>query len=196
MSRNINKKRQEEILLSLKKCDYLSRSQLQKMHDLKSDRNAQRVLRNMENYLSSFFDGEKVFYLNKNGREQVGCSVVRKKTQNVRHFLIRNDYFIHVGCPDTWKNEIKITHEPSNVTVVCDAVYSKNGRDYLVEIDHLQAMAKNRRKVHKYRCLFESGAFRRPTYLIWITTTEYRRRLLLDLCHGLNVRVFLDCEIK
>ncbi len=77
---NIEKeKREEAILLSLKKCDYLTREQIQKMHDLGKPRNAHRVLSDMEEYISSFTNDRKhVYYLNKDGRERVGATKVRK----------------------------------------------------------------------------------------------------------------------
>lgn len=67
---NIEKeKRIEEILLSLKKCDFLTREQLQKMHGLGGDRNAQRILSDMAEYVNFFFeDKRKIYYLNAVGR--------------------------------------------------------------------------------------------------------------------------------
>ena len=71
--------REENILLSLKKLSYLSRSQIQVLHDLGSARNASRILQHMNNYVSSFRDGENIYYLNKDGRERVNSKKVLKK---------------------------------------------------------------------------------------------------------------------
>nr|MBS7717071.1 hypothetical protein [Vibrio cholerae] len=55
--------RTESIHLSLKKLGFLSRKQIQVLHDLGGDRNASRVMKTLEEYVSSFRDGEKVYYL-------------------------------------------------------------------------------------------------------------------------------------
>lgn len=54
-----DKKREEAILLSLRRCDYLTREQLQKMHNLGQIRNAQRILNSLSEYISSFTDEKK-----------------------------------------------------------------------------------------------------------------------------------------
>ncbi len=71
--------REEQILLSLKKLDFLTTQQLKQIHDLKSDRNAQRVLKQMEQYLNHFRDGQHIYYLNNNGRKRVDCEKVSKE---------------------------------------------------------------------------------------------------------------------
>src|SRR6478735_7233500 len=68
--------RTDQILLSLKKLDFINRTQLQTLHDLGSDRNARKVMQNLGEYVHCFRDGEKVYYLSKEGRERVDCSKV------------------------------------------------------------------------------------------------------------------------
>ena len=87
--------RQEQILHSLDRFGFLSRSHLQKLHRLGGDRNAQKVLKRMEEYLYSFReDGYgAVYYLNKVGRQMIGSNKVVKRTLQVRHALMRNDFF-------------------------------------------------------------------------------------------------------
>ncbi|PEI87275.1 hypothetical protein CN679_22635 [Bacillus pseudomycoides] len=60
--------------MSLKKLGFLSRKQIQVLHDLGGDRNASRVMKDLEEYVSSFRDSEKVYYLNKEGRERIGSN--------------------------------------------------------------------------------------------------------------------------
>ncbi len=168
------------------------------LHDLKSDRNAQRVLKEMEKYLSSFYDGQNIYYLNKEGRERVNSDVVRKKSHNVNHYLMRNDVYINFGCPSTWKNEIRFISQKgkSKIIVVCDATFEKNNKTYLVEIDNTQTMKKNRTKVDKYRRMIERNVFGGMPTLIWVTTTKYRQDALLELCGGLDVQVYLTTDFK
>lgn len=198
-------RRQEAILLSLKKLDYLTREQIQILHDLKSDRNAQRVLQEMSHWLASFnqSQGKRVYYLNKHGRERVGSDKVRVKITTVEHYLMRNDLYIMLGQPKEWRNEIRIRSGTENqkskheIVVVADAHYVKDNRHHIIEIDHTQKMNKNRIKIRKYRDLIQRGVFGpHMPKLMWVTISEYRRELLLDLCEGLDVDVFLPSEIK
>src|SRR5699024_4271562 len=72
--------RQEKLLLLLKRFDYLTIKQFQKLHDLKSIRNAYRVIKQLEPYVNVFKDnGTNVYYLNKVGREYVNSSKERTK---------------------------------------------------------------------------------------------------------------------
>jgi Replication-relaxation len=183
--------REYQILLSLKKCDYLSRSQIQRIHNLGKDRNAQRILQGMARYLSSFRDKENVYYLSKEGREMVDATKVRKKTPQVQHYLMRNEIFLAFQQPFTWKNEIrfKLNGKP---LLVSDAVFNYGDINFHVEVDCTQSMAKNRKKVEKYKRLNEV----RPLELIWITTNEYRRKALQKLCEGLKVSVYTTEDFR
>jgi hypothetical protein len=179
--------------LSLKKLDYLSRSQIQKIHRLGSDRNARRILQELEPYVSHFRDGEKIYYLSKHGRERVNCEKVRKRTLQARHYLMRNDVYIAYNYPVTWKNEMKIS-VPDLVTVISDAMFKAEKIIHLVEVDHLQRMPKNRKKIESYQKLKRSGVFEQNyghfPRLLWVTTTEHRRKELERLCEGLNVKIY------
>lgn len=181
--------REEAILLSLKKLDYLSRSQIQKLHRLKSDRNAQRVLKNMSDYLNNFKDGENIYYLNEEGRERVGATKAMKKTTQARHYIMRNTLFIGYGCPSTWKNEIKLEVK-GKVSVIADAIFKNNNQFHIIEVDHTQKMVKNKGKIERYKKLIELNVFEKKPKFIWITTTELRRKQLQAACEGLDVRVY------
>jgi hypothetical protein len=190
--------RQEQILMSFKKLDYLTRKQIQKLHDLKSDRNARRIIQQMEPYLSYFYDGQKIYYLNKEGREKVNCDVVRSKITTANHYLMRNDLYIHCGQPESWVNEIKFVsgEGKKQITVVPDARFIKDKKYHIVEVDNTQKMKKNKVKIDKYRRLIERNSFKGMPKLIWVTTTEYRRKALLELCEGLDVEVYLSTDFK
>ncbi len=173
----------------MKKLNYLNRSQLQRLHDLGSDRNAQRVLQQLSPYVSSFKDGENIYYLNKEGRERVNSKRVLKKTTQSRHYIMRNELYIQSGCPQSWKNEMKL-EVPNKVKLIADAYFIRKKQYHLIEVDHLQKMIKNKSKIERYMQLFSYNVFDIPPKLIWITTTELRRKQLIKLCEGLDVKVF------
>lgn len=163
------------------------------MHGLKSNRNAQRVLKQMEDLVNVAKDGENVYYLNANGRAVVGCDKVRKATNNLRHYIMRNYVYIAYNCPATWRNEIRIKNGSTKKdTVVCvaDALFKRNNSYHIVEVDNTQTMANNRLKMDKYRTLVERGAFNGKPMFIWVTLTELRRTQLTELCKGFDVRVY------
>jgi hypothetical protein len=179
----------------LKRFDYLTRSQLQTIHKLKGDRNANRVLNSMSQYLGSFRHGlENVYYLNKAGREHVGCNIIRKKTPNIQHFLMRNQLWIAMGMPHSWQNEIKVIVK--DINIVCDARFLLEKTDILVEVDITQSMAKNRAKIEKYKRIKELTG--NEFHLIWVTETEGRRASLKKLMKDANIpgRVYTFKDIK
>jgi hypothetical protein len=148
-------------------------------------------MRDLKEYVSCFRDGENVYYLNAAGRERVNATKVRKKTTQARHYIMRNSLYIAYGCPATWKNEVKIGFkEDKKLQVICDAIFQKDQRYHIVEVDHTQKMTKNRSKIEKYKRLVGLGFFKNPPILVWITTTEYRRKQLTKLLEGLDHQVF------
>lgn len=178
----------------MKKLDFLTRSQIQTIHNLKSDRNAQRVLKQIEG-VSVSRHGENVYFLNAKGRELTNCDKVRKHTSNVEHYVMRNYLFIAYGMPATWENEIRIisgSKKKSNeIVIVADALFERNKRQHIVEVDNQQKMQANRNKMNKYRELINRMAFgEKPPIFLWVTSTEYRRKQLLKLCEGLEAYVY------
>ncbi|WP_245153950.1 replication-relaxation family protein [Jeotgalibacillus proteolyticus] len=178
----------------MKKLHFLSRSQLQQLHRLGSVRNANRILKEMSDYLHSFRVNENVYYLSKEGRDRVDCDRVTRKTLQVEHYLMRNALYILFNCPHNWRNEVRLSI-PSKVSVVADALYETTSNYYLIEIDHLQKMKSNRDKVAKYRQLIELNVFKKTPVLVWVTTTEYRKKELIRLCEGLQVRIYLAKDL-
>jgi Replication-relaxation len=166
------------------------------MHDLKSVRNANRVLKSMDEYLNSFRnDIEKVYYLSKKGREYIGASAskARAKTQNVGHFLTRNQLYVHLNQPRTWQNEMKL--KVGDFYVMCDAKFEENGMPVFVEVDCQQHMIINKSKADKYRKLKElAGNFKFK--LIWVTEIESRREKLRELSIGLPNEIYTLGEIS
>jgi hypothetical protein len=195
-----NHERDEAILLSLKRLDYLSRSQLQKLHQLGGERNARRVMTSLEGYVQSFRgdNGESIYYLTKAGRERVGAEKVRAKLSDATHYLMRNDAYLFFKASD-WKNEMKFTI-PSVVQVIPDSYFMHNMRRYFLEVDNLQSLTKNKEKLEKYRKLKATNLLQErlkyfPT-LIWVTLTETRKKHLENWSEGLETKIYLWKEIK
>lgn len=155
--------------------DYLTIGQLRQLHDLKGKRNAEITLRRMEKegYVRSFrADRQKVFYLSKKGRDEVGGAPVRKKTLAIDHFLLRNDIYLKYR-PPKWKNEPLI--KLSGQEIRPDAIFAmKDGQQFLLEVDITRAMKDNKEKVAAYKKLKQALGQRSPTVL-FVTNSEYRR---------------------
>ncbi len=143
----------------------------------------------MAPYLSSFRDGENIYYLNKEGRERVNAKKVFKKTTQARHYLMRNALYIGFGVPATWKNEVKL-EVPDQVKVIADAVFKREKRYHIIEVDHTQKMSKNKSKIERYEKLIQLDVFEKSPVFIWITTTEYRRKQLSKLMEGFEHQIF------
>lgn len=185
-------KRIDQILLLLKKCDYLTREQLQRMVNLGQARNAQRVLNDMSVYLSSFTDDrKKVYYLNASGRERVQATKIRKKTAMITHYLMRNDLYITVGRPVSWRNEVEIS--VNDISLIADAAYISNKLHHFVEVDNKQSMTKNIAKIKKYKKL---STYNPHFLLVWVTSTPYRKKKIESLCVGLKFKIYLWEDIK
>lgn len=196
--------RQEQVLSLLKRFDYLTIKQFRQLIDLGGERNAYRVIKQLEPYLSVFKDeGTNVYYLNKNGREYVNSKRKRTKLTTAQHYLIRNNLFIRLGKPYTWQNEVLLGYETENkkhdINVVADAHFTKHSipfpKDHIVEIDNTQKMKKNAIKIDKYRRLTERGVFKVRPKLIWVTTSPYRQKALKELCDGMEAEVYLYSDL-
>lgn len=188
--------REEQILLLLKRFDFLTRDQLNRYFRLGKVRNTNRVLGNLSGYLSRFREGyQTIYYLNKDGREYVDCDKVRKKGGHVQHIVMRNDFWLFYNSPKDWRNEIKISN--GKISVVVDAMFSKDGFQCFLEVDHLQSMNENRLKIKRYRELMPSLAIKLGHYptLIWLTTTEHRKKQLEKACDGLKVKIYTIDDI-
>ncbi|MEK3976032.1 replication-relaxation family protein [Psychrobacillus sp. FSL K6-1267] len=197
MKKNLSP-RDEEILLLLKKFDFLTRDQLNKRFNLGKVRNTNRVLFNLSDYLMTVKEGHQtVYYLSKIGREYVGCDKIRKKGNHVQHTIMRNQLWLYYGYPRDWQNEMKVILE--NKYIIVDAMFTRNNFHHFLEVDNLQTMKENREKIkryiqmiHKFRLQF--GYF--PT-IVWLTTSEVRRKQLLEACKDLpSVKVYTLNEIK
>ncbi|OHR74028.1 hypothetical protein HMPREF3291_05385 [Bacillus sp. HMSC76G11] len=148
-------------------------------------------MKQLSEYISSFRDGECVYYLNKEGREMVNAKKIRKKTLQARHFIMRNYIYIAYEQPSTWKTEVKVgVKEDKKTSIICDALFERDKRYHIVEVDHMQKMSINRLKVKKYKQLVDYGIFGNTPHFIWITTTDYRKKQLEKYCEDLDCTIF------
>jgi len=175
----------------------MTRDQLSRYFNLGKMRNTNRVLHNLSDFLSSIRDGyETIYYLNKLGRIYVGCDKVRRVGGHVQHTIMRNEFFLFYKCPRDWKNEVKISDGTTNIIV--DGMFSQNGFKHFLEVDNLQTMKENREKIKRYGLLIESLVKQMGYYptIVWLTTTELRRKQLEESCGGLKCKVFTINDIQ
>lgn len=180
---------------SLKALDYLTISQLRRLHDLKGKRNAEITLQRMEKegYIRSFrVDRQKVFYLSKKGRHEIGGAAVRRKTLAIDHFLLRNDVYLKFR-PPRWKNEPLI--KVSGQEIRPDALFAtKDGRQFLLEVDITRSMKDNRDKIQAYKKLKKGLGDRFPV-VMFATISEFRRSELKRILSEIGGIVLTERDI-
>lgn len=189
--------RNEQILLLLKRFDFMTRDQINRYFNLGTIRNTNRVLSGLSDYLSVVRDGfMSIYYLNSVGREYVDCDKIRKKGGHIRHIIMRNESWLFFRCPQDWKNEVKISN--GTISVISDAVFTQNGFHHFLEVDHTQTMKENRQKIERYKNLLESLVMQFGYYptLIWLTTTKHRREQIERFSSGLKVKVYTIDDIQ
>lgn len=188
-------KREEKILLRLDEFNFATRRQLQITENLGGDRNAHRILHRMEKdkTISSFRREQKIYYLSNRGKERIGSNQSTLKRNKIQHTLMRNDLYIKLGMPSTWKKESPIK-KGEEVILIPDAIFKKNNQYYFVEVDNKQTMRTNNDKIKKYKDVFKS-VFRTHGYhpiLIWYTLSEVRKNRLAESCEkqGIKYKIY------
>lgn len=202
------------ILSTIDKLGAVSVKQLHELLKLGTYRHTCRVVSQLEEYLHVVRSNQKVVYLNKEGRQLIGSENEIKKSILFDHMLLANDAYIHYGCPFDWKREypIDFAQEPEynfgiqikglNVvkkkTIIPDAVFSRNGYVYLVEIDNTRSMQDNRKKIKNY---VESWSeirthFKSNPKLCIFTLSEKRKQEFKKLCEKIPNEIFTLTEIN
>ncbi|WP_155890059.1 hypothetical protein [Peribacillus kribbensis] len=180
---------------------------LRSIHDLKSYRNACRIVGKLKPYIhETFYNKEKVVYLNRDGRELIGSSHEVKKSGQIEHTLLRNEAFVYFNCPLDWKperefvvnlpveNKLDFIVSGVNVVnkkkVVCDASFSRNGYLHIVEIDNKRAMADNKTKLDTYKEIFPhlKQIYNQIPTLYFFTTTQQRKKKIEAWMLERNIR--------
>lgn len=183
--------REQQILLSLKKLSYLSRSQLQYIHRLGKERNASRIMANMERegLIKSFRLGENIYCLSAAGKKRVGATRQYRKNGEVVNYILRNYVYIKHGFPKSWESDVIFTEH-----LTADAVFYSDGIQYLVEVDRLQH--NNEKKIQKYKEAIENNVIKPPFRFIWVANTEYNKDRIEKLLSDFDVRVYLAQNLK
>ncbi|MEH7093913.1 replication-relaxation family protein [Neobacillus vireti] len=198
MSSNTLRKimRQEEILQSFEVLRFATREQLQRIHNLKSDRNALKILNQMKEYFHiQVHNGMNVYYLSKKGRDTIGSDVEMKWSLQVEHHLLRNELYIHFNQPSDWRVEHEIVFKPRGLVttekrIIADASFTNTGTFHLLEIDRTQSMMENKEKINVYAelspLLFER--FNHIPVIIFYTTSDLRKKKLVEYCKEKGVK--------
>lgn len=187
-------------MLLLKKLDYLTRDQINQYFQLGSIRNTNRILYNLSDYLMSIREGyQSIYYLSATGRAYVDCEKVRKKGGHIYHTVMRNDLWLYYDCPADWRAEIEVSD--GDVKIVVDAMFTKSLHYHFLEVDRTQTMQENKKKIKRYIQLYRNGNVERQIghfpAIVWLTTSELRRKQLIDASHELPVvRVCTIEDIK
>lgn len=195
--------REERIISTLDKLEFANRRQLQIINDLGGDRNANRILSEMERdkSIKSIRTEQKIYYVGNRGKEKVGSNKQTKDKGQVIHTLMRNDMYIHLGMPKDWSPEQPIDFEVEGEmnTLIIDAVFTYKGEYQFVEIDNTQTMRTNKNKIDKYKDLsmmIWENDNHTPT-LLWYTVSQNRKRLLKEYCEdkGVKAKVYSVGEV-
>lgn len=180
-----SQERLESLLTTIDTLGMAKIKHLQQIHDLKSYRNACRVIKQLSPYVhETFYDKEKVIYLNKEGRELIGSKREVKKNSLMQHTLLANEVYLYFNCPLDWKREYPLEMSLNNLSgirfagvalakkkVVSDTAFTRNGYLHLIEIDNTRSMADNHKKVINYLDIMK------PKHKLYIfTTTKDRKR--------------------
>jgi hypothetical protein len=152
----------------------------------------------------TFYDREKVIYLNKEGRKLVASTKEVKKSPLLEHILLRNEAYLYFGCPSDWKTEYSLETKQQELSsldikigaglkiknqkkVVADAVFTREWYLNIVEIDNTRNMIDNKRKIELYREVMKDLKVPKLWYL---TTTDDRKKKLLEWMQGMR------CEVR
>jgi hypothetical protein len=204
--------RVETLLQTIDRLGIVKIKHLQEIHDL-NYRNACRIITTqLRPYIhETYFQKEKVITLNKKGRELIASDKdeIKISTQTI-HYLLRNEVYLHFKCPSDWKNEHAIEahvsgHFGSDIVfngltlsnkkkVVVDAVFQRNGYLHLIEVDNTQEMRANKKKIETYKEILPYVKEGTPI-LYFFTTTENRKRKLIEWCKGMRHEVYTFDEL-
>ncbi len=188
------RRREEKILLRLDELNFATRKQLQILEHLGGDRNAHRILYQMEKdkLLAAVRCEKKIYYLSNRGKERVGSSKGKLKRDKIKHTLLRNDLYIKLNMPTDWKNEVPVNFH--DTTIIPDAIYKDNGIFTFVEIDNVQTMKTNYEKIKKYKELSRVifNKYRHHPVLVWYSLSETRKEKLRITCekYGIKYQIY------
>lgn len=180
------------ILAMISRLEILTRSQIQSIFDIRGTRNANRIMKSLNQYVGNVFVGQNAYFLNKRGLELLGTNNQYRHSNQITHKLMRNDAYIYFK-PTEWWPEQEV--EVGKVKVNPDAfLYSGSSYKFL-EVDNMQRWYINKQKFENYKRLHRTGAFQKkygkfPT-LLWVVKYESRKPKLKELAEEYD----LFCEV-
>lgn len=180
---------------------------LQQKHDLKSYRNACRIVKQLEPYVQeTFHNKEKVLYLNKQGRELIGSTKEVKKNSLIEHTLLANEAYFHFNCPVDWKTEYTMEFMPRSQSeiicagvklegkkIVADATFNRNGYLHLIEVDNTRSMIDNKKKIDTYADLWKEIRKQSVPILYIFTTNNERKKKFQAWLQAKNLHSQVMC---
>lgn len=140
---------------------------------------------------------EHVYYLNKKGLALLGIDAKeRKKKHQLEHILLRNEAWMWLDFPD-WKTEQVITlrYQGEEKTIIPDAFFTKDNVPHFVEIDRLQHMKVNEKKIQYYAYLtkiYQKQQNKVPI-LLFFTISDCREKKLESeaMKYGVYLQTYL-----
>lgn len=199
--------RVECLLTTIDRLGMVKIKHLQRIHELKYRNMAQTINRHLKPYINeTFYEREKVIYLNKDGRSFIGSDKDPQKPTLIAHTLLRNEVYLHFHCPTDWRNEYTLETEVKQQNnfsiqfsglkmnnkrkVVADAMFTRNGYVHLIEVDNARDMSENRKKIDNYAEILPMvrKQFEQTPILYFFTTTEHRKRKFEEWLKGRSIR--------
>lgn len=181
--------------------EFATRKQLQKLHNLGTDRNANRVLKGLGEWVvRGSLDGEYVYYLSEYGAKWLGVDKGTKWNDKVRHKVMRNELFIFYNCPSDWENEKHVEFTANvkqqgllmkkNKAIVPDSRFTKDGIRHYVEVDNTRMMNDNQSKLRDYAYLQEAYMLTngKTFKLIIYTQSSHRKQQFLELLNKYKIK--------
>ncbi|WP_161598851.1 hypothetical protein [Bacillus mesophilum] len=176
-------------------------------HDLKSYRNACRIVKQLEPYVHvALHYKEKVLYLNKHGRELIGSNKEVKKNSLIEHTLLANEAYFYFNCPIDWKTEHVMEFVPVNPSgivfngmkltgkkIVADAAFHRNGYLHLIEVDNTRSMIDNKKKIDTYADLWKEIRKQSVPILYIFTTNNERKKKFQSWLQEKNLHSQVMC---
>lgn len=169
---------------------YATSRQINSAIDLGSDRNARRILYELEcdKLITSTMRDRKVYYITQKGGDFIARDNPKLLRSQIDHSIMRNSLQKLLGYPSDWKAEVPIKID-GEVVLTSDAVYTKGGRIYFVEVDNRTSMQSNNAKIKRYANITKSLG--RPATLVWYTLVESRK----DKLRENTEKAGIDCRI-
>lgn len=134
---------------------------------------------------------ENVYYLNRKGREMIGSDQkVLSANMQIEHTLMRNELIIYMK-PTDYQVEQPIKDPKDNVLVRPDALFMLD-KWMCVEIDNIQKMIVNKKKIERYAEIKNSNILHNSLgyfpVLVFLTKSDKRKERLVNLCREKQIR--------